>query len=89
MFDILAIGRRLTDAGLSEKQAGALADTLREVAEHDTAGCRDAGNEERSTRRDLPPHTWRRSGHVPAYRVLSATQAGRESSGPVRGDELS
>ena len=29
---------RLTDAGLSEKQADALADALREAAEHDTAG---------------------------------------------------
>ena len=32
------MARRLTDAGLSEKQAGALAAALREAAEHDTAG---------------------------------------------------
>ena len=38
MFDTLAIARRLTDTGLSDKQADALADALREAAEHDTAG---------------------------------------------------
>ena len=38
MFDTHAIARRLTDAGLSEQQADALTDALREAAEHDAAG---------------------------------------------------
>lgn len=38
MFDTLAIACRLTDAGLSGKQADALANTLREPANHRTAG---------------------------------------------------
>ena len=38
MFDTHVIARRLTDAGLSEKQADALTDALREAAEHDAAG---------------------------------------------------
>ena len=38
MFDTHAIARRLTDAGLSDQQADALTDALREAAEHDAAG---------------------------------------------------
>ena len=38
MFDTHAIARRLIDAGLSDKQADALTDALREAAEHDAAG---------------------------------------------------
>ena len=38
VFDTRAIVRRLTDAGLSEKQADALTDALREAAEHAAAG---------------------------------------------------
>ena len=38
MFDALAIACRLTDAGLSDKLADALAKTLRELANHGTAG---------------------------------------------------
>lgn len=38
MFDTHAIARRQTDAGLSDKQADALTDALREAAEHDAAG---------------------------------------------------
>ena len=38
MFDTHAIARRLTDAGLSDKQADALTDAIREPAEHDAAG---------------------------------------------------
>ena len=38
MFGPLAIACRLTDAGLSDQQADALAKTLRDPANHGTAG---------------------------------------------------